>query len=488
VALQEQIQQSLEASQSKKIEVESTYNVYDPVAWIEEFFFIPETGRAIVLHPYQRAVIREALRRDENGHFVYSMILWADIKKSAKSTIAGAIILYLAWHTQWETARIVGNDLKQADSRTFFYIKRAIKLNPRLAAFCTVKNYQIALTHNNTTIQAIPVDPKGEAGGGDLITCFTELWAAKNLASQQLWSETTLSPLKYGKSLRWAETYAGFEGASPILEQLHDTGVKQGRVIDLGIEGLEVYANDAARMLTLWNTQPRLPWQTQEYYDQEAATLLPSEFDRMHRNQWQRTNDAFAPVEWWDACKVQQMDDLRPYQGCVIGMDAGVYSDCFAVVMLSARMRDGDVIPQVRYARAWYPEGGKILFSNRDDPTDTDYPEGEVRRLLKAYNVVCIAYDPTHLEDMANRMSGLANWEVFQQGAPRLVADKRLYDLVRERRIEHSGEPVLREHFMNANRKTEDKYLRIVKRKDNLKIDLLVAMSMGADRVFDFNL
>lgn len=486
--MQAQIQQSLDASQTKRNEVEHTYHT-DPVDWIESYFTIPETNKPIGLAPYQQAVVREALRKDENGLFAYSTIVWGDIKKSAKSTIAGAVGLYMAWHHAWESVRIVANDLKQANSRTFYYIQRAVKLNPTLAAFCALKQYQIALKHNNTTLQAIPVDPKGEAGGGDLMTIFTELWAAKNEASKTLWSETTLSPLKFGKSLRWVETYAGFEGGSPVLEPLYETGVKNGRQIDVGIPGLELYANDSARMLTLWNTQPRLPWQTDAYYQQEAATLVPSEFQRMHRNAWQQTSEAFAPLEWWDACQVEGMEPLRPHQSLVMALDAAVDSDCFAIVLVSTRLRDGEVIPQVRYARIWTPpQGGKIQFVNRDNPADTEYPEGEVRRLIRDRNVVCLAYDATQLEDMANRLGGLANWEKFDQGRQRLIADKRLHDLVRDRRIEHSGEPDLREHFKNANRKPDGDYLRIVKRNAQFKIDALVCLSMAVHRVFDYNL
>lgn len=487
--MQDQIQQSLAVSQNKKIEVESTFDD-DPVRWISTYFTIPETGKPLRMEPYQEAVIYEALRKDEQGLFVYSMVTWADIKKSAKSTIAGAVGLYMAWHHAWETVRIVANDLKQADSRTFFYIKRAIKLNPTLAAFVIQRQYQIALQHNNTTMQAIPVDPKGEAGGGDLMTIFTELWAAKNQAAKTLWSETTLSPLKYGQSLRWAETYAGFEGDSPILEQIFETGVNQGRIIDVGIPGLELYANEAARMLTLWNTQPRCPWQTKEYYQQEAATLVPSEFDRMHGNKWQRTTHAFAPLAWWDACKVASMEPLRPFQATILSLDAAVESDCFAISMWSARQRDGEIIPQLRYARIWTPaQGEKIRFTNPDNPEDTEYPEGEVRRLIKQNTIVCITYDPTQLADMANRLGNLANWEKFEQGKPRAIADKRLYDMIRDRRIEHSGEADLREHFKNANRKPEGDYLRIVKGSNpNQKIDLLVSASMAVDRIFDYNL
>lgn len=455
-----------------------TLNLLDPVDWIQANFYIPETNAPIQLVPYQQAMIREALRRDENGLFIYSFVLWSDIKKSAKSTIAGAIALYLAWHTAWESVRIVANDLKQANSRTFFYIERAIKLNPYLREQCAMKTYHIELP-NHTMIDAIPVDPKGEAGGGDLATVFTEMWAMKNKASQTLWSETTLSPLKFGKSIRLGESYAGFKGESPILEPLYETGVKGGQQLDLSFEGndlhdLEVYRN--GRMLTLWNKQPRCPWQTKEYYAQEADVLTPSEMSRMHGNVWSASSEAFIPIEWWDGCP-KLSNELRPRQGVVLAIDAAVESDCFAIVMVSTT----NGVPQVRYARAWLPvRGEQINFSE---------PEAEIRRLIKTYNIEAVAYDPYQLADMAQRLGDLAFWEKFTQGAPRAIADKRLYDILRDQRIEHGDEPTLRQHIINADRKPEDENkLRIIKREQTRKIDLVVALSMAVDRALYYNL
>lgn len=440
----------------------------DAVEWIESQFYIPETNAPLQLEPYQEAVIREALRRDEYGDFVYSLILYSDVKKSAKSTIASAVCLYLAWCNAWESVRIVANDLKQADSRTFYYIERAIRLNPYLNQHCKIKQYHIT-TPKHTTITAIPVDPKGEAGGGDLITCFTELWAAKNEAAKRLWSETTLSPLKFGKSLRWAESYAGFEGESPILEQLYETGVNQGRVIDVGIPGLELYANESARMLTLWNTVPRCPWQTPEYYAQEAAVLTESEFNRMHRNQWASSEDIFVPLEWWEACK-QPIPDHTERDSMVVGIDAGISSDSFGIVGV---IRRGDTVFK-RYVKEWKPPKGGVI--------DFREPEAELRRLAKEYRVVCFTYDPYQLHDFCTRLrrDGVGWFKEFPQGQDRLKADKQFYDTIRERRFIHDGDPALTQHILNANAKTDGDKLRIVKRQDHLKIDLAVACSMAS--------
>src|SRR5688572_25824822 len=79
--------------------------------WIEKNFFIPEQQHtshpALPLDPYQRAVIREAHRQDDRGRYIYDLVLWSDIKKSAKSTIAAAVILCRAMHLSWGGIRIV---------------------------------------------------------------------------------------------------------------------------------------------------------------------------------------------------------------------------------------------------------------------------------------------------------------------------------------------------------------------------------------------
>ena len=294
----------------------------DFIERIQSNFYIPErkdeTPPTIKLYPYQIAVLREAHRKDENGKFVYSTVLWSDIKKSAKSSISAAVALDRAQQTEWGSIKIIANDLKQADSRTAYYLRRAMELNPNYEKGVNYRQagYKITLP-NNCTIEAIPIDPGGEAGGNDDLIIFSELWAAKHKAMEQMWTEMTLSPMKYGYSQRWIETYAGYSGESPILERLYNRGVNEGSKLDLSYDNhdlsdLEVYAN--GDMLALWNTRPRLPWQTNEYYASEEGDLLPSEFQRIHRNQWISSVEKFIEILWWDSCKGQlpQLNKLQP--------------------------------------------------------------------------------------------------------------------------------------------------------------------------------
>lgn len=289
----------------------------DPIGWIRTNFYIPETHSPIPLYPSQIIPLQEALRQDEKG-FIYSIVVWSAIKKSAKSSVAAAVGLWFAFRRPYSSVKVIANDLKQADSRVAYYMRRAVELHPEWRDTVKVTNYRIELP-NKSVIEAIPIDPKGEAGGNDDCVIYSEIWGWKNKAALSMWTETTLSPFKFGQSMRWCETYAGYEGDSPILEQLYKAGVTKGRVIN---GEYELYANDDARQMTLWNTRPLLPWQTEAYYAQERSALDQQEFDRVHRNQWQVFVGRIYP-DFDDALNVNDTAEYNPDWDVYWGMDDG---------------------------------------------------------------------------------------------------------------------------------------------------------------------
>ena len=478
----------------------------DPVAWIQRNFYIPETKNDPVLRgkfrlqKYQQDVIREALSTDKKGKYKYSIIVYSDIKKSAKSTIAAAVNLYRATFTDWGEFYVVANDLKQANSRVNYYLKRAILMNPKLKDKYKTVGYRTDAP-GGSFIEAIPIDPSGEAGSNaDQIT-FSELWGANEDAKQTMWAEMTLSPTKHGKSFRWVESYAGFQEESELLYSLYDLGVKRGRMLwpdrlynvtDGAPSPLELYVNDEARLLCLWNTQPRCPWQTREYYASEEQVLTPSQFARMHRNQWVTSTETFVPMEWWDACmrgsgEWPTIDRKR--QPMVIALDAAVSDDTFGLWM-GCRHPESHNEVLTEYVQCWKPtQGHQVDFVGTEEKPG---PELVLKRLIRDYNVVQVTYDPYQLHDMATRFKqeGLAWFREFPQQSQRLEADSQLRALIRERRLWHKGEPEFREHVQNANAKVDDqdRRLRIVKRMEKLKIDLCVAASMGTYQVLYLNL
>lgn len=449
----------------------------EPIPWIQQNFYLYDTGHLMGLYDCQQRPLARALARDERGLFIYNTVLWSWPKKSAKSCVVAAVADYTAEHGVNASIKLVANDLRQADSRVGFYIRESITRHPTRKGNIkiTPSGYKMEYP-SGAKIEMIPIDPSGEAGGNDDMIVYSELWGWKSKAHQRMWSEMTLSPNKFGNSQRWIDTYAGFSGESPILEQLYDVGVKQGvRIWD----DLEVYENRAAKMLAVWVTKPMFPWQSNDYYAEQSNTLTPSEFRRMHLNEWVSSENAFVHPTWWDAC-MGDVPPLEPYETLILSADAAVVGDCFALVAVSRR---GDIL-YPRYVNVWKPQDGV--------PIDFALPEAEIRRLCSMGNVKQFCFDPYQMIDLSQRLKkdGVTWVSEFAQGQERAFADKQLYDLILARRIVHDGNEILREHITNANAKSEGdgKTLRMVKRSESFKIDAAVALSQACARALTLNI
>lgn len=188
----------------------------------------------------------------------------------------------------------------------------------------------------------------------------------------------------------------------------------------------------------------------------------------------------FLPsITWWDQLAAE-LPALGADEPLILAADGSVISDTFGVVGLSA-WQSGRLA--VRYLRAWEPQGSPLDFRAID---------GELRDFCGSHRVLQIAYDPYQLHQMMQGMlqDGMVWTEPFSQTTDRLIADKALLDGIRDGKLAHDRHPLLRAHLDNADRKVEgDERLRIVKRKETLRIDLAVSLSMAHYRArTDFNL
>lgn len=484
MSLENQLLAKLAADLNPEQEMEdwSKYVDPDPARWIQNNFYIKDTKAPLQLFDCQIVPLREALSKDERGLYRYSTVVWSAPKKNGKTLIASAVCLFFAWQRPWSTCKCIGNDAKQATGRVFLNIVQAIRLHPEWSQICKVVQNKITLP-NHSVIEAVPIDPEGEAGAADDFVSYTEIWGWRSKAEVRFWAESSLPPAKYGKALRWIDSYAGEVGASPVLENLYEEGVKRGECIN---QQYEMYRNK--RLFALWGTKYHLPppYFTPEYLEQQRSELTPDQFRRLHENQWIAPTATFIPIEWWDGCRVDDVGRLSPSDPLVIGVDAGVWGDSFGIVAVSG-WQSGKLA--VRYARRWMPpKNDKVHFVTEEN----DGPEDELIRLCDQLNIIEIAFDPMHLEDLAQRFEDdqVANMYRFSQSSERAVADKRLFDTIRGRNIVHSGEVELKEHLQNADRKNEGDQgrLRIIKRAEHLKIDLAVALSMAVDRARSWGL
>lgn len=490
------------------------FNWTDPIDWIQRYFYLYDTKQLLELEPCQAVPLREALRRDitpNDWNFVYDTILWSWMKKSAKSTIIAAVCDYIAYHIPNASIKLIGNDLKQADSRVGMYMRSSILLGSKMGYLGDTNNrmreyrkntvisksgYSIVYP-NGSRVEMVPIDPRGEAGGNDDIVVFSELWGWKHKSHQDMWAEMTISPNRYGKAQRWIDTYAGYEGESPILENLYQTLVIEGTKIEFE-ENPECYVNGS--IFGTWVTRPLLKWQTDEYYESEKQNLDEQQFLRMHRNTWVTSVSGFISIDKYDKGGYNLIRPLGEYEEVVIGMDGAIHNDSFAIVAISRfSYRDdysrilayarGALEPDIfvkRFARAWVPpENGTLQFDGPDSPAEY------LREITRKYNVLCVSYDEYQLAHFAQEMEAeLGVWfDPFSQQTEREKADKYLYDLLVGGRFLHDGKDErFRDHVKAANKKLsgiDDNRIRIVKRNPKDKIDLVVAASMACWRAKD---
>lgn len=233
-----------------------------------------------------------------------------------------------------------------------------------------------------------------------------------------------------------------------------------------------------------WRARPDRDeaWYAATAADAVQSSLMGQEYPATPEEAFSATNAArFLPsILWWDNCR-EELAPLTPYEPLVIAVDAGVSNDYFALVGVTRHPeRHTDVA--VRLVLVWEPRGG---------PLDFGAIQAEIeQQVLDPYNVILITYDAYQLHQMMTQLGRRVWTDAFSQAGERLTADKQLLDLTQSRRITHDGNPALRAAMDNADRAVdaESHKLRIVKRKDSLKIDPAVACSMAAYRCLELNI
>lgn len=251
------------------------------------------------------------------------------------------------------------------------------------------------------------------------------------------------------------------------------------------------------------------------YFEQEArkASEDPSNensFRRFHGNEWVSQVSRWMPMDRWDkaAGPLQQegIAELLKKQPVFGGLDLSQTRDLTALTLTGAKPpEEGDPPPTFRtLLRCWIPADNVAIASKRDGvrydrwiaegwlqttPGDTiDYAtiEKQVRVDALRFSIQAIAFDPTYAWQMAQRLAAAGILMVpIRQGFETMAGPTAdLLQLVKERRYEHGGNPILR--WAADNTVVEQDSLgrwRPSKRKARKRIDPIVAGIMGLDLI-----
>lgn len=440
----------------------------DIVAWAEENFVLAETGRPIKLMPHQKKILHLAFTPDIDGRLPFETIIYSCVKKSGKTTIAALVAEWFAL-TQGSFNEIfmLANDQEQAQGRAFQDVTRSIQAHPYLAGSCGTTKSEIKFS-TGTTITALASDYAGAAGSRHGLTCWDELWAYTSERAYRLWDEMTPIPTKQN-SIRLVTTYAGFEGESTLLEDLYKQGLA-GQRVD---EELPIYIN--GRLFMYWDHEPRMPWQTPEYYEEQRKTLRTNTFIRLHENRWVSGESNFVDMDWWDACVNPKITPLVADKRLPVwaGIDAAIKHDSAAIVAttwdyLSKRVR-------LIYHRVFQP--------TPEHPLDLEETlEAAALELNDRFNLKEVRYDPYQFHRSAVTLSkaGVPMVE-FPQSLPNLTAaSQNLYELIKGANLMVYPDPAMRLSVQRAVALETSRGWRITKEKSAHKIDVVVALAQAA--------
>jgi phage terminase large subunit-like protein len=443
--------------------------------FIDRYIKKSELDKPFRLTSHQRQILELAFDFDENGKLPYDTVIYSTVKKSGKTTLNACLTLW--WALTQEAPNeclVVANDLDQARARAFASCEGIIQHNPELKAECEVQQKNIYI-NNGTAITAISSDYQGASGSNHGWVSYEEIWAVTSENGRRLFEELTSVPTRKN-SVKFIATYSGFEGESELLMDLYKKAV--GR--DEHPEGqgerihpdLPIYRNREARIFAYWDHEPRMPWQTQEYYDSQRKTLRPATFRRLHLNEWVSSENSFIEPSVYDACVEPGGPALEG--SLFIGVDASVRRDSTACVAVKYE-EDSDSLVLADY-KIWRPTPGQPINLEQS-------VEFWLRRIYNEprARIEKILYDPYQLARSMQTLtqSGLPCEEYPQTQNNLTEATESLYSALTNRTIRLYHAADLREHVISAVSVETPRGIRLAKQKTSRKIDGAVALSFA---------
>jgi hypothetical protein len=490
--------------------------------WCENNFYTPDTviqygkqwdysgAKLIELDPTQRDITNHVLSRDKDGFFKYSTIVYSTIKKEGKTTLAGAVGTWYGCNIDPPNLILtLANDQEQSAGRIFGAMTPTLNSLGCKVPMAVSSKPQVNLP-NGTVIQAIANNYAGAAGANYGLTLWSELWAYTSERSRRLYDELVPVPTRRN-SLRWIETYVGFEdeselllslfkrvfvdteetaiqpAARPVPELMHITSEGKYCCWHIPEEGLFYYHNHT----------PRMPWnvgvQGDKFRAAQKADLRPSQYVRLWENRWQSSEGGFVDPQWVeDAVTLQNTAPTR--EPGIFALDGSVRNDTIFLVGTNKRVikvfGEDQERYKLTYAKVWDPN---IYGAKEDDlilgtkKGDINLEETVAKEILRLYELDLILgpvwYDPYQLHQVAVnlRKLGVPCVEFSQQGM-RLSSDTFLGKLLKSGLLDLYRHHVLIQHIKNAKAKEyENEQVRIVKgtfTRGN-KVDGAVALAMS---------
>ncbi len=470
-------------------------------------------GVPFELLPWQDKIIREVFGTvKKNGFRQYNTAYVEIPKKNGKSELAAGVALYMTCGDNEWGAEVYGcaSDRQQASivfDVAVEMVEQCPALKKRIKPIMSVK--RLVYKPTGSFYQVLSAEAYTKHGLNVHGVIFDELHSQPN---RELFDVMTKgSGDARTQPLFFLITTAGTDRNSICFEQ-HQKAVDllEGRKIDstfypviYGIEDEDDWGLES----NWYKANPSLGHtidieKVRNAYN--SARENPAEeniFRQLRLNQWVKQSLRWMPMDKWDACAFPV--DLEHLIGreCYGGLDLSSTTDITAFVLVFPPRNDDEKYEIVPYF--WIPEENLKIRVRRDHvPYDVWEQQGYIKttegnvvhygfietfieELGIKFHIKEIAFDRWGAVQMVQNLEGMGFTVVpFGQGYKDMSPpSKELMKLTLEKKLAHSGNPVLRWMMDNIYVKTDPAgNIKPDKEKSTEKIDGAVALIMALDR------
>lgn len=433
-------------------------------------------------------------------------------KKCGKSELAAAVALYMLCADGEQRAEVYGcaADRDQA-SLVFDVACDMVRLCPALQKRCDLRPSRKAINFGptNSVYKAVSSEVGGKSGVNISALVFDELWVQKDRKFFEMMTVGTSDARR--NPLHFIITTAGNDTNS-ICYELHQ------KAVDI-IEGRKI---DPTFYPVIYGADPEDDWTDPKVWRKanpslditigidkvqaacDSAKQNPGEenaFRQLRLNQWVKQAVRWMPMDKWDACVSHVDEEELEGRVCYGGLDLSSTTDLTSFVLVFPPMDEDDKYIILPYF--WVPEETLDLRVRRDHvPYDVwekqgylqttegnvvhyGYIEKFIEKLGERFNIREIAFDRWGAVQMVQNLEemGFTVVPMGQGFASMSPPTKELMKLTLEKKLAHSGHPVLRWNMDNIFIRTDPAgNIKADKSKSTEKIDGAIATIMALDR------
>jgi phage terminase large subunit-like protein len=451
-------------------------------------------GRPLLLEPWQRRMLGEALAFDVEGWPTWRSVVIIAPRKNGKTQTLAALSLYRLLTSAGRPEILLAAPSDKVAGRLFDACTRFVRRSPELSRLLRVRDHagEIVREDGMGIIYRLSSDPSRLYGYNPTHVVADELaqWATPNL-------RRAYAALTSGGGARSAPQVFTITTAAEA-SQRHDSIL--GRILDAGLEaddverepGLTVCRLPEARTLVYEYAAPTVDpmdvkamklanpasWITEAYLRRQAEDpeLTDAQVMQLHGCVWAASASTFVAPDAWSA-RVHRNRVLVDGERLVLGFDGSYRRDATAVVACTL---DGFVTPIAVWER---PDGASTEWKvPRDEVADA------IADAMERFEVLELACDPpgwnSELDAWREAYGDVVVDFPTNQRQRMAPACDRFRVGVLEGDLSHDGNPILARHLGHCVAK-DTPYGQVVT-KDGAdsprKIDTAVAAIVAYDR------